>query len=69
MMSQLQRNNALESYKSRRVSILIATDVAGRGLDIPRYVCCCIYRQYVRVCTRCMYSIRMYGVYVYDVSI
>ena len=36
MMSQLQRNNALEAYKSRRVSIMIATDVAGRGLDIPR---------------------------------
>lgn len=34
-MSQHDRTNALESFKSGTVDILIATDVAARGLDIP----------------------------------
>ncbi|KAL2331017.1 hypothetical protein Fmac_018598 [Flemingia macrophylla] len=33
--SQAQRLEALHQFKSGKVSILIATDVAGRGLDIP----------------------------------
>jgi len=33
--SQDQRTNALASFKSGKVSILVATDVAARGLDIP----------------------------------
>ena len=33
-MSQRERNNALSSLRGGRVSILVATDVAARGLDI-----------------------------------
>lgn len=33
--SQAQRLEALHQFKSGKVSILLATDVAGRGLDIP----------------------------------
>lgn len=33
--SQAQRLEALQEFKSGKVSILLATDVAGRGLDIP----------------------------------
>ncbi len=33
-LSQNQRKNSLESFKSGRTNILIATDVAARGLDI-----------------------------------
>ena len=34
-LSQAQRTNALEEFKSGRSKILLATDVAARGLDIP----------------------------------
>ncbi|KAK9456402.1 hypothetical protein V1511DRAFT_510214 [Dipodascopsis uninucleata] len=34
-LSQVQRTNALEDFKSGRSTLLLATDVAARGLDIP----------------------------------
>ncbi|CAE8650730.1 unnamed protein product [Polarella glacialis] len=34
-VSQQQRDRALEDLKSGRVSVLVATDVAARGLDLP----------------------------------
>lgn len=34
-ISQAQRTAAVESFKSGKVPLLIATDVAARGLDIP----------------------------------
>ncbi|KAJ1430802.1 P-loop containing nucleoside triphosphate hydrolase protein [Ochromonadaceae sp. CCMP2298] len=34
--SQQDRTNALEEFKSGRIPLLIATDVAARGLDIPQ---------------------------------
>lgn len=33
--SQGQRNRALDDFKTNRVRVLVATDVAARGLDIP----------------------------------
>ncbi len=33
--SQAQRQRALEAFKANRVQVLVATDVAARGLDIP----------------------------------
>ena len=33
--SQAERNQAYDQFKSGRVKLLIATDVAARGLDIP----------------------------------
>ncbi|XP_071523836.1 probable ATP-dependent RNA helicase DDX49 [Panulirus ornatus] len=35
MMSQKQRLSALARFKSSQVKVLVATDVASRGLDIP----------------------------------
>merc|ERR1712151_1238772 len=35
LMSQQQRYNSLSKFKSRHVPILVSTDVASRGLDIP----------------------------------
>lgn len=34
-ISQVQRTEAVENFKSGRLPLLIATDVAARGLDIP----------------------------------
>ena len=34
--NQYDRTAALEEFKSGRVPLLIATDVAARGLDIPQ---------------------------------
>jgi ATP-dependent RNA helicase DBP3 len=34
--SQIDRIAALEEFKSGRIPLLIATDVAARGLDIPQ---------------------------------
>src|SRR5204862_2917279 len=34
--SQGQRNRALNDFKSGRVAVLVATDIAARGLDIPQ---------------------------------
>jgi superfamily II DNA/RNA helicase len=33
-LSQAQRNTNLNNFKSGRVNVLIATDVASRGLDL-----------------------------------
>jgi len=33
--SQPQRQKALDAFKTGKVNILVATDVAARGLDIP----------------------------------
>jgi ATP-dependent RNA helicase RhlE len=34
--SQNARNRALADFKSKRVTVLVATDIAARGLDIPQ---------------------------------
>jgi superfamily II DNA/RNA helicase len=34
-ISQGQRTSAVEKFKSGEVPLLVATDVAARGLDIP----------------------------------
>jgi ATP-dependent RNA helicase RhlE len=32
--SQVQRQNALEDFKNRKIQVLVATDIAARGIDI-----------------------------------
>jgi len=34
-MTQGQRKRALDAFKENKVSTLIATDVAARGIDVP----------------------------------
>nr|XP_054771143.1 ATP-dependent RNA helicase DDX42-like [Lytechinus pictus] len=34
-MNQLERNEVITSFKRRAIPILVARDVAARGLDIP----------------------------------
>jgi ATP-dependent RNA helicase DDX24/MAK5 len=34
-LQQKQRLNALETFKESPIGVLVATDVAARGLDIP----------------------------------
>lgn len=34
-MSQQERFNSLDAFKSGAATVLVATDVAARGLDIP----------------------------------
>ena len=34
-MAQLRRIDALENFKTGKIGVLVCTDVAARGLDIP----------------------------------
>lgn len=34
-MDQIERNKVITQFKRKEVSVLVATDVAARGLDIP----------------------------------
>ena len=44
LMHQRQRLASLNKFKSSNTRLLVATDVAARGLDIPVVqVCCCWY--------------------------
>lgn len=38
-LPQIQRNHSLQQFKNGSVDILIATDVASRGIDIPGVLC------------------------------
>lgn len=38
-LAQIQRNHALQQFKTGSVDVLIATDVASRGIDIPGVLC------------------------------
>lgn len=48
-ISQVQRSSAVEQFKSGAVPLLVATDVAARGLDIPdvevRAAGVCVYAE------------------------
>jgi ATP-dependent RNA helicase DBP3 len=53
--SQADRTGALEEFKSGRIPLLIATDVAARGLDIPQveviyFIVSCFNRNFVIFC-------------------
>lgn len=36
--SQEQRDISLEGFRTKRYNVLVATDVAGRGIDIPHVI-------------------------------
>ena len=47
-LSQTQRLESLAAFKSGRTDILICTDVAARGLDIPRFLINDIFSKFTR---------------------
>lgn len=38
-MKQEDRRNAFQAFKTEKLALLLSTDVAARGLDIPRVRC------------------------------
>ncbi|MFQ6074541.1 MAG: DEAD/DEAH box helicase [Candidatus Bathyarchaeia archaeon] len=38
-LSQKQRNRAMNLFRSKSVAILVATDIAARGIDVPHVAC------------------------------
>lgn len=59
-MNQYDRTAALEEFKSGRIPLLIATDVAARGLDIPqvevRIISCLLSLSFFPVCPQLLFS-------------